>query len=632
MNLENRVNNTNTSINQTSVSKKNGHNVGALSKYGETVPLKQISVNQVIRGEVTDLRNNEITVTLNDNTTITGKLSNGSMLSIGDTAAFKISSVQPYIELEALIQSATVIENATIQKALESAGLPKTEKNQLVVHELMNNNMPINKQSIQNILQQAYQFKNAQISTLVIMSRNNIPFLEETVTQFEAYRNMEHQIVDKVNAFSESIPSLLQILSERSPASAVSAFGNQLLGILLPENSLKGMANEPTISNLSTKDLETLQTILDTQALSEDQKAGIQNGTSSLRDVVHLLNQGMELAYEFDKNNLKAMMDEKISKANQADIAPIMKQIESELTQIPKALDSFDEPVIKELFSKFSEMQYQNNELGSILNRENRQNLINQLEGFSISNKEIQRMLSGEISLSDTLKLIKAAIPSTPEHAVIRLFDSEAFKAMLKSHITSNWTLKPKDLENDGAVDSLYQKMYDQSKELDSFFKTTLGNTDIGSSLSRQASDMRQNMDFMQTLNQMFSYVQIPLKLKEQTVHSELYVYTKKQSMREHPENISVLLHLDMEKLGPLDIFVALKENDVNAKFYLPDKFAKSLFKDNIAELNEALQQKGYSISTEFLMQERNVDIVEDFIDMDLPNNELKRYTFDIRA
>ncbi len=632
MNLENRVNNSNSSINQTSISKKNGHNVGALSKYGETVPIKQISVDQVIRGEVTDLRNNEITVTLSDNTTITGKLSNGSMLSIGDTAAFKISSVQPYIELEALLQSSTIIENTTIQKALESAGLPKTEKNQLIVHELINNNMPINKQSIQTILQQSYQFKNAQISTLVIMSRNNIPFLEETVTQFEAYRNMEHQIVDKVNAFSESIPSLLQVLSERSPASAVSSFGNQLLGILLPEDSVKGMVNEPTISTLSLEERETLQTILGTQSLSEDQKAGIQNGSSSIRDVVHLLNQGMEHAFQFDKNNLQALMDEKIATANQAGIAPNMKQIESELTQIPKALDSFDEPIIKELFSKFSEIQYQNNELSSILNNENRQNLINHLEGFSISNKDIHRMLSGEITLSDTLNVIKASIPSTSDNAVIRLFDSEVFKTMFKSHITSNWTLKPKELEEEGSVDALYRKMYDQSKELDTFFKTTLGNTDIGSSLSKQASDMRQNMDFMQTLNQMFSYVQIPLKLKEQNVHSELYVYTKKRSLKDHPENISVLLHLDMEKLGPLDIFVALKEHDVNAKFYLPDKFAKNLFKDNIAELSEVLQHKGYSISTEFLMHERNVDIVKDFIDMDLPNNEMKRYTFDIRA
>ena len=93
MNLYNRITSSGSSINQTSVPKKNGPSVGALNKYDEPVMQKQISVNQIIRGEVTDLRNNEITVTLADNRCVTGKLNNGSMFSIGDTAAFKIVSI-----------------------------------------------------------------------------------------------------------------------------------------------------------------------------------------------------------------------------------------------------------------------------------------------------------------------------------------------------------------------------------------------------------------------------------------------------------------------------------------------------------------------------------------------------------
>lgn len=632
MNLDNRISPSASSINQTSVPPKSNHTVGNLSSYGETSPLKQISVNQVIRGEVTDLRNNEVTVTLNDGTTVTGKLNNGSLLSIGDTAAFKISTVQPYIELEALPQNASFLENATIQKALESAGLPKTEKNQLVVHELMNCNMPIGKQSIQNILQQSYQFKDVPIRTLVVMNRHNIPLTAENITQFEAYRKMEHQILARVNAFSESIPSLLQMISAQSPAPVASAFGNQLLGILLSGSETAGHADGSSISSLGPEERQALQSVLSNVPLGEEDAQRIQNGTLSLRETIHLLNHGMEQAYQFDKNNLQIFTDEAMAAAKQAGTVPNMVQIEADLADIPKVLDSYDEPVVHELFSRFSQLQHQNNELAAVLNPEERQQFVHLLENFSLSGSDRQLLLNGEITLHDTLSMVKTALPAAAAQSIIELFDSSLFQTVLREHITSNWTLKPEDLEKDGAVEKLYQKMYTQSSELSNFFHATLGNSEIGSSLSQQAGDMRQNMDFMQMLNQMFSYVQIPLKLKEQNAHSELYVYTKKRALKEHPENISVLLHLDLEKLGPLDIYVALQQTDVTAKFYLPDKVSRNLFRDNIGELKNALQQKGYSVSAEFMMREKEIDIVKDFMEAESAGGDIKRYTFDIRA
>ncbi|MFA9465395.1 MAG: flagellar hook-length control protein FliK [Velocimicrobium sp.] len=633
MNLDNRVSSSGSSINQTSVSPKKSHTVGNLSKYDEAVPLKQISLHQVIRGEITDLRNNEVTVTLQDNTTVTGKLHNGSMLSIGDTAAFRISSIQPHIELEALIPNSAVIENSTIQKALESAGLPKTEKNQLVVHELIANNMPINKQSIQTILSQSYQYKNAQISTLVLMNRHTIPITEETVTQFEAYRNLNHQLASKIDTFSESIPSLLQLLSQKSSSSAVSFFGNQLLGIFLSEDTLSSSTpNEATISDFTYEDKASLLAILDHVLLSENEVSAIQDGSAHVRNLVHSINQGIELAYQFDKENLKSFMDETMQTNYETDDAIDRKQIESKLSNIPKAMDSYDDAVIVKLFSKFSNMQDQNNELGSVLDSENRMELIKQLHDFPLSDSIKHSIQNGEITLFDTLHAIKSSIPVTSEDSVLHLFDSDVFKTLFKGHIVSNWTLHPANLDETDSVDHLYEKIYTQSKELDSFFKATLGNTDIGSSFSNQASDIKQNIDFMQLLNQMFSYIQLPIKLKEQTVHSELYVYTKKHSLKNNPESIRVLLHLDMDKLGSLDIHVALNQNQVNTKFYLPDKTIKNLFKDHISELTDALGKKGYTISTEFSVREQTVDIVKDFIQMDDSNNPVKRYSFDIRA
>ena len=144
----NRIPNNPSAANPTT-SKAAGRNVGSLSNYGQSLPVKQLSVGQVLKGEVTDLRNNEIVVTLDDNTKVAARLENGLSLSIGDTAAFRVKDISiSHIILEAIPKSELAVANSTINKALDEAGLPKNEKNILVVRELMNQGMPLtNRQS-----------------------------------------------------------------------------------------------------------------------------------------------------------------------------------------------------------------------------------------------------------------------------------------------------------------------------------------------------------------------------------------------------------------------------------------------------------------------------------------------------
>ena len=131
--------------------------VGQMSSYGVARSgMNQIHQGDVIRGEISDLRNNEITITLENNTLIKGQIADSSSLSIGQTAAFRLSSISPSgILLDAIPNSYTETELTLINKALEEASLPATQRNQSAVKALMDNLMPINKQSIQQLMQQA---------------------------------------------------------------------------------------------------------------------------------------------------------------------------------------------------------------------------------------------------------------------------------------------------------------------------------------------------------------------------------------------------------------------------------------------------------------------------------------------
>ncbi len=635
MDLSSRVAASGANPKQTSAPKKNATSTSSSaqsSKYGQTSPVKQLTTNQVIKGEVTDLHNNKVTVTLADNTTITAEVTNSSQLSIGDTAAFKVSSVYPAVVLDTMPKSDSVIENTTIFKALEEAGLPKTDRNQAVVRELINNGMPINKQSIQSILQQTYQFKDASISTLVLMNKYKLPIDEASARQFENYRTLNHQLLNEVNSLSDSVPSLLQTLANKSPAEAVVPFGKQLLSIVLTNTGEVTYEMEPDLTSLSPENRTVLADALDTFSLSPELKEAVLNGTLSLRNAVHLIQDGMNQAQAFDSQNMENFRQEFLNTAQTDDVEPDLAQLEKELTNLPKTIEAFQNPVIDTLFSSFQEIQYQNTELASFLSSEQRGQLLSLLKDFNLNPAIINGIASGELTATGIMQAIGHSLSNTPKESVMALFRSDFFQTIFHEQILSNWTITPEALQKEKSVEQLYDKMYQQVRDLESFIGQTLGNTNIGSSLSEHAQNMRQNMDFMHILNQMFPYIQLPLKFSEQNIHSDLYVYSQKKNLKNEPDNISVLLHLDMEHLGPLDIHLTLRQNEVISKFYCNDKETKKLFTNHINQLSYQLEEKGYSITSEFLIRQKEVDIVKDFMEQEQTSASLKRYTFDIRA
>lgn len=640
MELNNRVASAGSKINQASVPKQASHSVGHLSNYGRTAPVRELSVNQVIKGEVTDLRNNEVTVVLDDNTAITGHLENGSQLSIGDTVAFRVTDINARkVYLQVLPKSAAVVENSTISKALEEAGLPKNDKNQTVVRELINANMPINKQSIQMILRQSYQFKNASISTLVIMNKNQIPLTEANVTQFESYRNMEHQMIENVNQLTDELPLLLGKLSQSGQDDAVSAFTNRLFSTVLAgpqEDSNAASTQNPAFTQLSSQERSELAGILDSFASDSfpfgESREAFLNGTISFTDAIHLIEQGKQEAASFDTANSLQFAAEKEAEAAAAGIELEAETLAGELAALPKAADVFDSPLFSRLYSVFDDLKAQNGQIGAYLSSEETQNLFAQMKDFPLEPAVKEQLLNGTITGQKLLTAIKNAIPFTNSSEVSQLLSSEAFRHIFQNELVNSWTLTPEKLKQEDSVQDFYTSMHKQAGELEQLLAGARSHSENGAPLSGQAQNMRQSIDFMQTLNQMFGYMQLPLKLPHQKAHGELYVYTKKKDLKKNNSDISVLLHLDMEHLGPLDIHLSLHQRQVTSRFYFEDKGSGRLLSSSISQLTQALEEKGYTITSEFLPREKDVDIVKDFIEKDMPPSGAKRYTFDMRA
>ena len=120
--------------------------------------------------------------------------------------------------------------------------------------------------------------------------------------------------------------------------------------------------------------------------------------------------------------------------------------------------------------------------------------------------------------------------------------------------------------------------------------------------------------------------------MQNQSANGELFVYTNKKSLAKKDGTVSALLHLDMEHLGSIDVHISLTEQKVATKFYLKDDSALDLIEANIDLLNNRLNQRGYSVSAQFLKQEEDGSVMDEILKQNKNVSILAGYSFDARA
>jgi len=101
--------------------------------------------------------------------------------------------------------------------------------------------------------------------------------------------------------------------------------------------------------------------------------------------------------------------------------------------------------------------------------------------------------------------------------------------------------------------------------------------------------------------------------MQDQDAHGDLYVYSNGKKKFEPGETVSAILHLDMDNLGPLDVYVKMKENNVKTNFYVADESVLDLIEEHIDMLNERLEKRGYSMQVRTML---HTDIDSDSEDM----------------
>lgn len=243
--------------------------------------------------------------------------------------------------------------------------------------------------------------------------------------------------------------------------------------------------------------------------------------------------------------------------------------------------------------------------------------------------------LSGNTTQEMMKALLDITAGNTQEaESLQRLFSGKVWKNLLESTVKMQWSLTPETLPKEGEVGKVYEKIV---KSLHTLNETLQQSGAQNTALQESITNLSENIDFMNQLNQMYTYVQLPLKMQNGEKNGELYVFTNKRSLAEKDGEVSALLHLTMEHLGPLDVYVKMNQGKVSTEFTVEKEETLLFLEKNMSILTDRLQKRGYDISCKMKVKDEAEE----------PENPVERlltekqngavsvhaqYAFDVRA
>ncbi len=600
---------------------------------------------ETLKGVVSDIHGQNITIALDDGNSFTGKLQDASQYSIGQKAGFVITSTDNNTIYMKATSSAYILGmEDTMDQALEEAGLPKSPRNLEIVKSLLNNTQSISKENILRSMQLCSKYPGADVDSVITMKRLGMEMTDDNINQFTQYKNGNHQLLYKMDSLTDNINSMIKDLATENPTIARYAIKEVLTSALSvspspEEASLTEMKNMQAVAgeNMAAINGEGVELVLN----------GAGGANAAGNAAVATDAAGNPIA-PGDAANLAAT-DEAGNSITNGDAAnpAATDAAGNPIAAGEKSLSPFSKmkQFVTDIASKINitgdtsantESPFINEQTGSILTaseREELSGLLTKVLGENISEDALNALKDGSSTSRDVLTLLNKVLLGMDDADMAELFTSKGIGKLLKNQFMSDWTLSPNSLRDPENLKATYDNMNKQFMELSNLSRmfATRGTAEM---TLNQANDMRSNMDFMNLLNQNYSYLQLPIKLSGENAHGDLYVMTRKNTLKKSKDNLKALLHLDMDALGPIDIHITKRETDIQTQFFVEKDSAKKLMEKNIEILKDSINEQGYSFSSEFVEKKNNFNLVNDFMsDMSTaPVGSTQRYNFDLRA
>lgn len=614
------------------------HGAQSVQKLVSTIG--DLSAGSIFEGTINSVRGGKVTLALGNGQTITARLDGKMDLQQGSSMFFQVRAndgqtiaIRPYTELGN-------VSNPILFNALSAAQVPATDRTLVMVDTMMQEQMSIGRQSILDMAKLVGANPDANVQTIVQMTKLGLPVTEEMAAQFENYLSDRQALVGEMDL---AAGHMMELLSDEalSPETAFSLYG-KMLDIFMP-------GEEAADAGVT--------------AAAEQESSAAEAGAGAMAEAVGQENAatvaeaeaGAPTAAEQGIAAASAVAEE-AGAASTAETAGQGAAAEAETgvgvtAELTYGRTAETPGTVGELLSK-----EQIEHLGKMLR--NIPALIGNEEIFAGGEQEEvfvdtlseegpevaklmaqeeaaqeQPVLNEKLTAEQFLQKLGRALAQNGGFGFAgmqKLFAGKEFQTIFRSVIEKQWLLQPEELKQEHKVSGLYERLEQQLSQMEEAVRAT-GSTQ--NTFLQTASQVHGNLEFMNQMNQIYHYVQLPLKMSGQNANGELYVYANRKNLRDPDAELTAFLHLDMEQLGSTDVSVRMQNRSVRTNFYLEDDASYDLVEKHLEVLNKRLKSKGYQSSITVTHEKKDISFKENIVKKGKATvGSLHRYSFDVRA
>lgn len=594
--------------------------------------LSQLQEGQVFEGSVVSKDGEKVVISLDNGQNVSARLQGNISLSEGSSVFFQVKSNSGgSIELTPIPNQLS--NNPTILNALDAAGLPASDKNLVMVDSMMKNSMSIDSNALISMARQIARNPETDVSILVDMNRLRIPTTPEMVAQYENYLANQNAVLDSLSELSTNITE--SISNGSLNAEDALNLQTEIFQLMTGENAGE---NSPAVGDTSGQPAQTPDELTDQtgETVSQEftgqaRETVSQEPTGQARETVNQepAGQAREMVIQEPTGQVALTHDSELAGQLTEEVTgQISEEVSGQSTGEIKGESR--EVIVREAPESVS---YALKDSGlSSLERE-----LKALPDFAAKHSsyfDADGKLRPDTDAKELARDILQYLKENPEALKKNadLLTGKSFSALMKNVYEQSFTVKPEELMGkEHPMKELYKNMMERLNEVDQLLQKTIGDDNPA---SRTIHNVQDNVKFMDTLNQNYTYLQIPLRMSGQNATGQLYVYhNKRKGKSAENEELTAFLHFDMEHLGSTDIAVKLKNKKVDTRFYMDNDASYDLIEANLPILEARLNAKGYTCKLEVSNDKHPVNFITEIVEKDAPKaGTLQKYSFDVKA
>ena len=550
---------------------------------------------ETFTGEVVSKNGDTATIRLNGGGEINALLSKDMNIMEGKNVTFQVvSNNGDAVAIRTLFNNNS--QELIAMNALKEAGIEANPKSMLMMSDLLNNNMPIDKGSLSAMYSKILSNPDIDQSNMVNLAGRGFELNADNLGKLNALVNFEERVSSTVSSLIDDIPKeMTNMLNEGDVKGAVKLFtdiSNAINGTL-GEAGAEGKVVDQTVADSAS---ETAKVIIS--------DAGENVVQTTNPDVKNVITEEPFMEIPANGEAVNAGSEKVLAEGNPATLKG------ADEGQLPATIKAEDAVTLSNILKEIN-------------------------PNINVSAEDI---LNGNIDNAKLMSDIAKAFGENPEAAshMKSLMDNDAFNVIMKNELKEMWLLNPEKMAKDGDISEYYTKLNNQIHAVAQSMSETLSSS---GNLSQALNNLSQNLEFLNDLNQFVAYVQLPLNMEGEAASGDLYVFANKKNLAEKEDNLTALLHLNMEYLGPLDVYVKLSaDTHISTNFTVASDEVLDLLEAHMDMLTDRLKDKGYSLENQFNVSDETTDINSGFSKLledkngEKPKDIISYNGFDVRA